>query len=57
MRSPAEARPMALGRSSDPLDQVDYRLAQTPEEKDEITGSATVPIFARELSSLRPTGV
>ena len=36
MRSPAEARPMALGRSPDPLDQVDYRLAQTPEEKDEI---------------------
>ena len=34
--SPAEARPMALGRSSDPLDQVDYRLAQTPEQKDEI---------------------
>jgi hypothetical protein len=27
---------MALGRTSDPLDQVDYRLAQTPEEKDEI---------------------
>ena len=36
MQSPAEARPMALGRTSDPLDQVDYRLAQTPEEKDEI---------------------
>ena len=36
MRSPAEARPMALGRSPDPLDQVDYRLAQTAEEKDEI---------------------
>src|SRR5258705_1008060 len=36
MRSPAEARPMALGRIPDPLDQVDYRLAQTPEEKDEI---------------------
>jgi hypothetical protein len=36
MRSPAEARPMALGRSPDPLDQVDYRLAQTPEERDEI---------------------
>jgi len=27
---------MALGRSPDPLDQVDYRLAQTPQEKDEI---------------------
>jgi hypothetical protein len=27
---------MAMGRTSDPLDQVDYRLAQTPEEKDEI---------------------
>ena len=36
MRSQAEARPMAMGRTSDPLDQVDYRLAQTPEEKDEI---------------------
>jgi len=36
MRSPAEARPMALGRSPDPLDRVDYRLAQTPEQKDEI---------------------
>ena len=36
MRSPAEARPMAMGRSPDPLDQVDYRLAQTPEQKDEI---------------------
>ena len=36
MRSPAEARPMAFGRSSDLLDQVDYRLAQTPEEKEEI---------------------
>src|SRR4051812_13481634 len=34
--SPAEARPMALGRSPDPLDQVDYRVAQTPEQKDEI---------------------
>ena len=34
--SPAEARPMALGRSPDPLHQVDYRLAQTPEQKDEI---------------------
>jgi hypothetical protein len=36
MRSPAEARPVALGRSPDPLDLVDYRLARTPEEKDEI---------------------
>jgi hypothetical protein len=36
MRSPAEARPIAVGRISDPLDHVDYRLAQTPEEKDEI---------------------
>ena len=25
-----------MGRSSDLLDQVDYRLAQTPEEKEEI---------------------
>src|SRR5205809_199408 len=36
MGSPAEALSVALGRSPDPLDQVDYRLAQTPEEKDEI---------------------
>lgn len=35
MRSPAEV-PTAFGRSSDLLDQVDYRLAQTPEEKEEI---------------------
>src|ERR1700709_585004 len=36
MRSPAEASNTAFGRSSDLLDQVDYRLAQTPEEKEEI---------------------
>jgi hypothetical protein len=36
MRSLAEARPTAVGRSPDPLDQVDYRLARTPEERDEI---------------------
>src|SRR4051812_9915250 len=35
MRSPAEVS-MAFGRSSDLLDQVDYRLAQTPEEKEQI---------------------
>src|SRR6185312_15091345 len=35
MRSPAEVA-TAFGRSSDLLDQVDYRLAQTPEEKEEI---------------------
>src|SRR3954453_19809483 len=35
MRSPAEVG-TAFGRSSDLLDQVDYRLAQTPEEKEEI---------------------
>ena len=35
MRSPAEVT-TAFGRSSDLLDQVDYRLAQTPEEKEEI---------------------
>ena len=28
--------PRGTGRISDPLDQVDYRLARTPEEKDEI---------------------
>ena len=36
MRAPAEASTTAFGRSSDLLDQVDYRLAQTPEEKEEI---------------------
>ena len=36
MRSPAEASNAAFGRSSDLLEQVDYRLAQTPEEKEEI---------------------
>src|ERR1700737_2946325 len=36
MRSPAEASITAFGRSSDLLDQIDYRLAQTPEEKEEI---------------------
>src|SRR3954452_12182506 len=35
MRYPAEVG-TAFGRSSDLLDQVDYRLAQTPEEKEEI---------------------
>lgn len=36
MRSEAEPSNAAFGRSSDLLDQVDYRLAQTPEEKEEI---------------------
>ncbi len=36
MRSAAEASTAALGRSSDLLDQVDYRLADTAEEKEEI---------------------
>jgi len=36
MRSAAEMATSALGRDSDLLDQVDYRLAQTPQEKDEI---------------------
>jgi hypothetical protein len=36
MRSAAEPSTAALGRSSDLLDQVDYRLAQAPEEKEEI---------------------
>jgi hypothetical protein len=36
MRSPAEASSTAVGRSSDLLDQVDYRLAETPQEKEEI---------------------
>jgi len=36
MRSAAESATAATGRLSDPLDQVDYRLAQTPEERDEI---------------------
>jgi hypothetical protein len=36
MRSAAEPSRTALTRSSDLLDQVDYRLAQTPEEKETI---------------------
>jgi hypothetical protein len=36
MRSVAETTTAALGRSSNLLDQVDYRIAQTPEEKEEI---------------------
>jgi len=36
MRSAAEPNTAATGRSSDLLDRVDYRLAQTPEEKEEI---------------------
>ncbi len=36
MRSAAEPIIAAFGRSSDLLDQVDYRLAQTPEEKEKI---------------------
>lgn len=36
MRSGAEPIIAAFGRSSDLLDQVDYRLAQTPEEKEAI---------------------
>jgi hypothetical protein len=36
MRSAAGTNTAASGRNSDLLDQVDYRLAQTPEEKEEI---------------------
>ena len=36
MRSPAEASTTATGRSSDWLNQADYRLATTPAEKEEI---------------------
>jgi len=36
MRSAAEPTTPATGRSADLLDRVDYRLAQTPEEKEEI---------------------
>ena len=36
MRSAADPIKAAFGRSSDLLDQVDYRLAQTPEEKEGI---------------------
>ncbi len=36
MRSVAEPTTAANGRFSDPLDQVDYRLAQTPEELESI---------------------
>jgi len=37
MKSAAGTTPAAFGRNSDLLDQVDYRLAETPEEKDEIS--------------------
>src|SRR5947208_14437362 len=36
MRSPIEAPSTAFGRGSDLLGQVDYRLAETSEEKEEI---------------------
>ncbi len=36
MKSAAGTTPAAFGRNSDLLDQVDYRLAETPEEKEEI---------------------
>src|SRR6478736_766663 len=36
MKSAAGTTTAALGRSSDLLDRVDYRLAETPEEKEEI---------------------
>jgi hypothetical protein len=36
MRSPVEAPSTAIGRGSDLLEHVDYRLAQTPEDKEEI---------------------
>src|SRR2546429_6160638 len=36
MKSAAGTTTAAFGRNSDLLDQVDYRLAETPEEKEEI---------------------
>src|SRR5258705_13539923 len=36
MRPAAEPMTAVRGRSSDLLDQVDYRLAETPQEKEEI---------------------
>jgi hypothetical protein len=36
MGSPAESRPTAIARGTDLLEQVDYRLAQTREEKEKI---------------------
>src|SRR5215207_1071206 len=36
MRPPAEATPTDFGRGSDLLEHVDYRLARTPSEKEEI---------------------
>jgi len=36
MRSAAQVTALFPERSSDPLEFVDYRLAETPEEKDEI---------------------
>ena len=36
MRSVTDTVPLTPERSADPLEHVDYRLAETPEEKDEI---------------------
>ena len=36
MKSAAEPKPAISARSWDPMDHVDYRLAETPEEKEEI---------------------
>lgn len=36
MKSAAEPKVASQGRAWDPMDHVDYRLAETPEEKDEI---------------------
>ncbi|MBR0825245.1 hypothetical protein JQ596_06840 [Bradyrhizobium manausense] len=36
MKSAAEPKPVIHGRTWDPMEHVDYRLAETPEEKEEI---------------------
>ena len=64
MRSAAEATTSRLGRSTDLLDHVDYRLAETPEEKEEIynlryraylrEGAISLAESARDRSVRRP---
>jgi hypothetical protein len=53
MKSAAGTTPAAFGRNSDLLDQVDYRLAETPEERMRFIGFATGPIYVRARSSPR----
>ena len=50
MRSAAEVIAVVPERSADPLEHVDYRLAETGEEKDESIVCATAPICAKAPS-------